>query len=233
MKLFKNRREDGGAVAVAEPETKSESLSDSPVDVHAELSAVQAEINTLQADRSRLEEESRILAERLAVIAAQSEEAKVQLASCATGSSSTVSLDALDRERVELQRRREGIQIRVERLSHRQAPLQAKARELAQVVDQHRQDAVVAEFRKRAEQLSREIIAGWEMACIQSFELSTLIEDVAHSNLTPDHRSQVLAIGETLNNFFLKASLEPVNAGWVRKETHLTRRMAVIAARPK
>lgn len=102
MKLFKGKQDRGGT-AVAEPEAKSDTVSDLPVDVHAELAAIQTEINALQAERSRLEEESRILAERLAVIAAQSDELKVQMASCA-GSSGTSALDALDRERVELQR---------------------------------------------------------------------------------------------------------------------------------
>lgn len=233
--LFKKQRSEEGAVAVAEPEAKSESLSDSPVDVHAELASIQTELNCVQADRSRLEEESRILAERLSVNAAQSEEAKLQMASCAGGSGdTTATLDALDRERVELQRRREGIQLRLDRLAQRQAPLQARARQVAQIADQQRQDDAVEKFQATAEQLSKQVIDGWLRACRDSYELVVTVEDAVHAgNLDDVHRSQILGINERLNVLFQREGLRVVNESWVRRESHLFRRMQIVAARPK
>jgi hypothetical protein len=106
MRIFgKMKQQDTGGVAVVEPPAATPS---------AELSAVQADLDDIQRERGRLEEESRILSERLVVIAARADELKVEMASCA-GGSGTSALDALDRERVELQRKREGIQILVER----------------------------------------------------------------------------------------------------------------------
>ena len=138
MKLFKDKTGDSGDLAVAEPPAATRSTK------HA---AVQADLDDIQRERSRLEEESRILSERLTVIAVQTEEAKVKMATCA-GKSGTSALDALDRERLELVRKREGLQILIERLSTRQAPLQARARQLAQIADIQRQDDAVAIFEK-------------------------------------------------------------------------------------
>ena len=52
-------------------------------------------------------------------------------------------------------------------------------------------------------------------------------------NLDDVHKSQVLGINERLNVLFQREGLRPVNEAWVRHESHLFRRMQVVAARPK
>jgi hypothetical protein len=145
-----------------------------------------------------------------------------------------IPLDTLDRERSEIVRRREGLQILVERLAARQAPLQAKARQLAQIADQQRQDDEVEKFQRAAEKLSRQVIEHWRRACSEAFELTALIDEaIAGRGIDADHRSQVLSTNERLNRLFLAEGLKPVNEAWPRRESHLFRRMAVVVARPK
>jgi hypothetical protein len=117
-------------------------------------------------------------------------------------------------------------------VSERSGPLQAPARQLAQIGDQLRQDEAVPKFESTVERLSREILEGWT-ASIKSYGLVVAVDDAIHSNLDDVHKSQVLAANERLNSLFLKEGLRPVNDGWIRRETHLLRRLAIIAARPK
>jgi hypothetical protein len=161
MKLFKGKQDQGG-IAVAESEI-------APAET---LDQVQADLDDIAGERARLEDESRTLAGRLAEIAAQVDEAKVQMASCG-GSSGTSALNARECERREITSRREGIQILVERLAARQAPLQSRARTLAGQADLERQDAEVVAFQKKAELLSKQVIDHWRRACSEAFELTS------------------------------------------------------------
>ena len=63
--------------------------------------------------------------------------------------------------------------------------------------------------------------------------MSVIDEAIAGRGLDADHKSRVLSINERLNGLFLAESLKSVNEGWQRKESHLFRRMAIVAARPR
>jgi chromosome segregation ATPase len=227
MKLFRGKyhEDQGGTVATMAPETVATSVA-------YDLDGIQTQITALQDERLRLEAQSRRHSEQ--IVAIDAEAAGLNQKLVAGDATMGAALDVLDVRRVDSVRKVEGIKQVIANLEARLAPLARQARELAQIADQQRQDVEVAAFEKKAEQLSKEIIEGWQTACMRSYEMVSLIEEaIAGRGLDADHRSQVLSINEKLNNFFLKASLEPVNAGWVRKETHLTRRLNVQAARPR
>ena len=89
-------------------------------------------------------------------------------------------------------------------------------------------------FRDTAENLSKQVIDGWVKACRDAYELVVVVDNAVHAgNLDDVHKSQVLGINERVNELFQRESLRPVNESWVRRESHLFRRMLIVAARPK
>ncbi len=221
MKVFKGKQ-DQGSTAVAESEI-------APAET---LDQVQAEITKLQQERASLEGQSRGHSELIAALDLESIALKEKLA--AGEVSVTPLLDALDRKRTESTRKLDGIRYSISNLETQMAPLARRARELAQVVDQLRQDEVVKFFQETAAQLSKQVIDGWVKACRDAYELVVVVDNAVHAgNLDDVHRSQVLGINEKLNVLFQQEGLRPVNEAWVRHESHLFRRMAVVAARPK
>lgn len=222
MKIF--GRQDAGTATMERPPAAAASSAEL-------LDQVQDQITKLQQERAGLEGQSRGHSELLAAIDGESVALKERLA--AGDVSLTPALDEFDRRRTESNRKLDGIRSSIASLDGRMAPLARRARELAQVIDVQRQDQAVVAFEKKTELLSKEIIESWQKACMKSYELATTIEDAIHSNLDHEHKGRILALNEALNNRFLSESLKPTNESWITRETHLTRRMAVIAARPR
>ncbi len=231
MNIFRSKQqhhEDQGdtATMTAEPESAERMTALS------EMDKIQRELDRINADRAQLEALASRMSARLMTIDQESAGLKEKLV---TGDTTvTETLDRLDADRVQATRKRDGALAAVSTLQAQMVPLQRRARELATQADLERQDAEVVAFEKKAEQLSREIIAGWETACVKSYELVSVIEDaVAGRGLDAEHRSRVLGANERLNGYFLQAGLRVVNEGWPRKESHLFRRLNIQPARPR
>jgi chromosome segregation ATPase len=182
------------------------------------LADLQSEITRDQSQLSGLEEEARDAGNQLGEIAQLSSALKIRISERDSAASS--ALDALEKERTAIERRHEGLNLRIRSLQTLIAPKVRRVAELAEARDQARQDQSVEDLRVQCEALTAELLNHWRAACSTGFDLMNLLDDAmtAHANLDEAHRHLVLALNGDFGAKMLQASLEHVNGaggGWV------------------
>jgi|SRR5580698_3541263 chromosome segregation ATPase len=179
-----------------------------------ELFATQDQVTNLQQQIQQRQAEARALAEQIAAIDLEANAAKIRLVGDVSGLSP--ALDRLDTERREVTRLREGIVLTIEALEHQLKPLVLKCGQLAQAVDQERQDAVVQRATAKMQRLADATFDSWREGCRSAYYLMKEVEAAANNSLNLDeaHRHQVLACLAQVNARSVRESAAHVNEHW-------------------
>jgi hypothetical protein len=179
-----------------------------------ELQEAQEKVADVQQQIARYQDEARALADQIAAIDQRANEQKVLLAGGGAGASAT--LDALERERLALDRKRQGIVLAIAGLDQQLKPLISRTAELAHVLDIERQDFEVKRVTGKMRRLADEIFDHWREGCRSAFSLMKEVESIAGNqlNLDEEHRRLILHCLEQVNSRAVFESAAHVNENW-------------------
>ena len=175
------------------------------------LVALQTAITMHHARLAAMEDEAAQLGAQLGEISALSSKLKIRISERDAGAAE--QLDALEREQREIERRREGLTLRIVALQSELAPLVRRASELAAERDAQRQDAVVGEIVIEKDRLIAEILVNWERSCEAAYDLMVLLDSgmSGAQQLDAEHKRQVYALNTSVGERLQSAALVHVN----------------------
>lgn len=191
--------------------TPIEIVRPSPQPERDPLEEMQTAISMAQAKVTAMQDEAGRLGASLGEIAGLSSTLKVRCSEHDAGAAA--QLDALERERVEIERRREGLVLRIATANEEMQPLLREATRMAIERDQQRQDLLVKEMRARKDALIEEVLKHWTAACDAAFELTTLLDSgrLGQVQLDAAHKQILLGMLSDMGERLLAASLAHVN----------------------
>ena len=187
--------------------------------VHAErgeLAELQVTISMHSGRLAALEAEVQAADSKLAEIGRLASSLKVRLAE--GDNTATASLDALEREELGIRRLREGTLSRIATLQAELAPLNARAAQLARDRDRQRQDQVVADAKKRAEEQFDRLAALWFQTCAAAYEWQVTLSGPAPGGLDPEHAAVFGQIRNRADIQLQQLRLSLVNDQWHMRE---------------
>jgi hypothetical protein len=186
----------------------------------------QSRLNAMATEAERLESQ-------LGRIAALSSQLKVRCSEHDAGA--PAQLDALEQEKIAIERQQEGLRLRISSLQSELGPMTREASVLAAERDQQRQNHVVKEAAARCDELIASILEEWEAACADAHELMTLLGAHDRTALDEEHKRQIYGLMTTVAERLLAASLAHVNAANEFEFRHSTlfRGLAIIPAKRK
>ena len=157
-----------------------------------------------------MEQESAELGQQLGEMIGQASQLKIKISEGNAGA--VVDLDALDAEKIALERHQEGLRLRIVSLQAELQPLVRRSSELAAQRDAERQDQLVKTMAVEKDRLIEEILAHWTQACESSFDLMELLNTATNrQTLDPEHQAQVFGFHTDVGARLLAASLTHVN----------------------
>ncbi len=187
--------------------------------VHAErgeLAELQLSVDMRSAQLCKLQEEEAAAVNEIAEIERLGSTLKVALSE---GSPSAgPSLDGLASKRLAIERRREGLGLRIGALQGELAPLVARAGKLARDREARRQDEFVLATEQRAAKQFEDLKALWLATCSAAFDLQSTVCGPAPAGLDSEH---VAGFGQIRNRVEIQLQqlrLSLVNEQWIMRE---------------
>jgi hypothetical protein len=176
-----------------------------------ELVELQDTITLHQGRLDAMEQEAAQLGAQLGEISALSSKLKVRISEHDAAAAS--QLDALERERTEIERRHEGLRLRIISLKTELAPVVRRAAEVAGERDAERQDALVKKCEVEKDALIDEILSNWTRCCEAAFDLMVMLDGGMGGQLQLDaeHKRQLFAMNTDVGSRLQSAALAHVN----------------------
>jgi chromosome segregation ATPase len=200
-----------------------------------ELEELQTAITLHQGRLNAMATEAERLESQLGRIAALSSQLKVRCSEHDAGA--PAQLDALEQEKIAIERQQEGLRLRISSLQSELAPMTREASTLASQRDLARQDALVKKCEVEKDALIEEILSNWTRCCEAAFDLMVMLDGGMNGQLQLDdeHRRQLFAmntiVGERLQAAALVTVNEPSQFQFARREVF--RQLRIIPARRK
>jgi hypothetical protein len=179
--------------------------------VRDELETLQLTVTMHQSRLDAMEQEAAQLGAQLGEISGLSSKLKVRISERDAGAA--VQLDALERERTEIERRHEGLRLRIISLRAELAPVVRQASVLAGERDAERQDALVKKCEVEKDKLIEEILSSWMRSCEAAFDLMVMLDGGMNGQMQLDdeHRRQLFAMNTDVGQRLQMAALVTVN----------------------
>jgi DNA repair exonuclease SbcCD ATPase subunit len=212
-------------VAVPAPQTAP--------DERDELASLQREIEAQQAELSDLEQEAREIGSQLAEGAQLASQLKIKISE--GNVDANTALDSLEREQRAIERRHEGLRLRISTLQAVIQPKIRRASELAQVADGARQDEILSEITAKAETMTDELLQNWRNACALGYDLMAMLDTAmgGHVPLDEEHKRQVLVVNVNIGKRLLAASIAQANERWIFARSESFHSLKVIPGKAK
>jgi hypothetical protein len=197
-----------------------------------ELETLQAEIDADHQQLAQLEDEARQLGASLGEIAGAAAQLKVE---ASQGSPNACSaLDALDDKQRSIERRHEGLRLRIGTLTSGLAPKLRRATELAQIRDAERQDQAIADLKARTDAMTAELLHHWRASCGIGFDLMKLLDGaIGAPTLDAEHRRQALTLNTAIGKQLLAASVANANEHWRFARADSFHSLRIIPGKPR
>ena len=210
------------------------------------LSELQLTISMHQAKKSAMAAELDNLESQLSRIATLSAELKIRISQKDEGA--VAQLDAVERERITIERHAEGLRLRLVQMDADIEPMIAEANRLALLRDGERQDEVVRLAYGRKDQLIRDLLSHWEQANAAAFELMDLVAGVTEIEgrrelnlegqrqvLDEEHRRRLAAIVTEVGERLMSARALHVNEShqYEFRYSQVFRHLEIVPARRK
>lgn len=182
-----------------------------PEAIRDELETLQDTVTMHTCRLTAMEEEGRELGNHLGQIEQLASALKIR---CSEGDGDAVTqLDALEAEQRTIERRREGLALRIVSLQSELQPLVRRSSELAIEREARRQDAVVREIEVAKDRLIKDILNRWTEACEASFALMELLDSAmaGRQTLDQEHKARILALNTDIHQRTQRAALAHIN----------------------
>jgi hypothetical protein len=200
-----------------------------------ELAELQDVITMQSAKVSAMQDEAAQLANHLVEIGQLASALKVRVSE---GDGAAVTeLDALESEQRAIERRREGLVMRIATSSAELAPLVRQANAMAAERDFLRQENVVKQIAIEKDRLIAEILASWERSCEAAYDLMNLLDGgmSGAQRLDEEHRRTVFSMNTSVGQKLQDAALVHVNEQhqFMFARSEVFARMKIIPAKRK
>ena len=181
-----------------------------------ELEELQTAIAMHRGRLSALEAEEASLTAELAEVERLGSTLKIALSEGSP--SATPALDGLASKKIAIERRREGLGLRIATLRAELTPLNARAGQLARERDRQRQDDLVADAEKRAEEQFDRLAALWLQTCAAAYEWQVTLCGPAPGGLDSEHAAVFGQIRNRADVQLQQLRLSLVNDQWHMRE---------------
>jgi hypothetical protein len=200
-----------------------------------ELEQLQLEITMQQAKISAMQEEAAGLANHIVEIAQLASALKIRVSE--GDGAAVVQLDALEIEQRSIERRREGLSLRLVTSNAEMQPLVRQANAMAAERDFLRQEDLVKQIAIEKDRLIAEILASWERSCEAAYDLMNLLDGgmSGAQRLDEEHRRTVFSMNTSVGERLQAAALVHVNLQhqFVFARSEVFARMKIIPAKRK
>ena len=206
----------------------------------SELDELQLAISMHRSRLNALEAEETAVRNQLAEVNRLASELVVSFSEGSPSSGS--ALDGLENKKRAIERRLEGLTLRIASLRSELAPQERRCSDLAKVRDIESREKALRETRARCHDLVDSVLSDWRSACEKSFELFATLHSGMHASLgsgpeqqteTEAYRQAFRLLNAEIMEKILRASLEPINQNWTRLRTDLVHHLEVMPGAPK
>jgi hypothetical protein len=198
-----------------------------------ELEELQTAITLHQGRLNAMATEAERLESQLSRIAALSSQLKVRCSEHDAGA--PAQLDALEQEKIAIERQQEGLRLRISSLQSELVPMTREASALASQRDQERQDALVKRCEVEKDALIEEILSNWTRCCEAAFNLMVMLDGGMGGQLQLDaeHKRQLFAMNTDVGERLQAAALIHANFQhqFVFARSEVFARMKIIPAK--
>jgi len=193
-----------------------------------EVIDVLAEYEKLSTDRARFTNEIQRAQGRLGSLEGQRQGLVVAVAD--GDKRATAQLDAIDKQKIEIDREVQGLQIKITQADAQMASIAPARAQIFEARQREEHAKVVAAYGEKLQRLHNDLTAIWRAGCLKRFEQCTTVFEISTDPRLSDSEQ-----GTLLTRFILaqaELATQPQNQQWEIAKGHLPNFPPIVPAKP-